>query len=82
MLLSIARAVLQHHNTDADFYVSQTDFDKGHAMYRFNMATDHDPVFEVFKRGSVHTYLRFDVAFVHMLLLEILTSNSGFLTMT
>ena len=37
-------------NTDENLDVPRTDNDKGYALYGFNMATDHDQVFEVSKR--------------------------------
>ena len=39
---------------------------QGNTMYGFNLATDHDQVFEVSKRGSVRIDLKFDVALAHM----------------
>ena len=45
-------------NTDEDLDVSRTEYDKGYTLYGFNLATDHDQVFEVSKRGSVRIYLK------------------------
>ena len=47
--------------SDEDLDVSRTEYDKGYTMYGFNLARDHDQVFEVSKRGSVRIYLKFDV---------------------
>ena len=52
-------------NTDEDLDVSRTEYDKGYTLYGFNLATDHDQVFEVTKRGSVRIDLKFDVALAH-----------------
>ena len=52
-------------NTDEDLDVSRTEYDKGYTLYGFNLATDHDQVFEVCKRSSVRIYLKFDVALAH-----------------
>ena len=52
-------------NTDEDLDVFQTEYDKGYTLYGFNLATEHDQVFEVSKRGSVRIYLKFDVALAH-----------------
>ena len=40
-------------NTDEDLDVSRTEYDKGYTLCVFNLATDHDQVFEFSKRGSV-----------------------------
>ena len=52
-------------NTDEDLDVSRTEYDKGYTLYGFNLATDHDQVFEVSTRGSVRIDLKFDVALAH-----------------
>ena len=52
-------------NTDEDLDVSRREYDKGYTLYGFNLATDHDQVFEVSKRGSVRIELKFDVALAH-----------------
>ena len=52
-------------NTGEDLDVSQTEYNKEYTLYAFNLATDHDQVFEVYKRGSVRIYLKFNVALVH-----------------
>ena len=52
-------------NTDEDLDVSRTEYNKGYTLYGFNLATDHDKVFEVSKRGSVRIDLKFDVALTH-----------------
>ena len=52
-------------NTDEDLDVSRTEYDKGYTLYGFNLATDHDQVLEVSKRGSVRIDLKFDVALAH-----------------
>ena len=52
-------------NMDEDLDVSRTEYDNGYTMYGFNMATDHDQVFAVSKRGSVRIDLKFDVALAH-----------------
>ena len=52
-------------NTDEDLVVSRTEYDKRYTMYGINLATDHDEVFEVSKRGSVRIDLKFDVALAH-----------------
>ena len=52
-------------NTDEDLDVSRTEYDKGYTLYGFNLATDHDQVFEVSKRGSLRIDLKFDVALAH-----------------
>ena len=49
-------------NTDEDLDVSQTEYDTGYTLYGFNLATNHEQVFEVSKRGSVRIDLKFDVA--------------------
>ena len=46
-------------NTDDDLDVSRTEYDKGYTLYRFNLSTYHDQVFEMSKRGSVRIYLKF-----------------------
>ena len=51
--------------TDEDLEVYRTVYDKGYIMYGFNLATDHDQVFEVSKRGCVRIDLKFDVALAH-----------------
>ena len=38
---------------------------QGYTLYGFNLATDHDQVFEVSKLGSVRIDLKFDVALAH-----------------
>ena len=40
-------------NTDEELDVFRTDYDKGYTLHGFNMATDHNHLFEVSKRGSV-----------------------------
>ena len=50
-------------NTDEDLDVSRIEYDKGYTLYGFNLATDHDQVFVVSKRGSVLIDLKFDVTF-------------------
>ena len=52
-------------NTDKNLDVSRTEYDKGYTLYGFNLATDHDHTYEVFKRGSVRICLKFDVALAH-----------------
>ena len=52
-------------NTDEDLDVSQTEYYKEYTLYRFNLATDHDQVFEVSKRGSGRIDLKFDVTLAH-----------------
>ena len=52
-------------NTDEDLDVSRTEYDNGYTLYGFNLATDHDQIFEVSKRGSVCIDLKFDVALAH-----------------
>ena len=52
-------------NTDEGLDVSRTEYDKGCTLYGFYLATDHDQVFEVFKRGSVCIDLKFYVALAH-----------------
>ena len=52
-------------NTDKDLDVFRTEYDKGYALYGFNLTTDHDQVFEVSKRGSVHIDYKFGVALTH-----------------
>ena len=52
-------------NTDEDLNLSRAEYDKGYTLYGFNLATDHDQVFEVSKRGSLCIYLKFDVALAH-----------------
>ena len=52
-------------NTDEDLGVSRAEYDKGYTLYGFNLATDHDQVFEVSKRGSVRMDLKYDVALGH-----------------
>ena len=45
--------------------MSPTEYDKGYTLYGFNLATDHDQVFEVSKLDNVRIDLKFDVAFAH-----------------
>ena len=52
-------------NTDEDLDLFRTEYDKGYTLYGFNLATDHNQIFEVSKRGSVRIYLKFDVALAH-----------------
>ena len=52
-------------NTDEDFDVSRTEYNKGFALYAFNLATDDDEVFEVSKQGSVRVDLKFASALEH-----------------
>ena len=52
-------------NKDDELEVSRTEYDKGYTLYGLNLATDHDHVFEMCKRGSVCINLKFDVALAH-----------------
>ena len=52
-------------NTDEDLDVSRTEYDKGYTLNGFNLATDHNQVFEVSKRESVRIDLKFDVALAY-----------------
>ena len=45
--------------------MSLTEYDKGFTLYIFNLATDHDQVFDVSKRVSVRINVKFDVALAH-----------------
>ena len=36
-------------NTDEELDVSRSEYDKEYTMYAFNLATDHDQVFDVSK---------------------------------
>ena len=45
--------------------MSRREYDKGYTLYRLNLATNHDQVFEMSKRGSVCIDLKFDVALAH-----------------
>ena len=52
-------------NMDKALDISRTMYNKGYTLYGFNLATGHDQVFEVSKRGSVSIDLKFDVALAH-----------------
>ena len=52
-------------NTNEDLNVSRIEYDKEYTLFGFNLETDHDLVFEVSKRGSVHIDLKFDVALAY-----------------
>ena len=52
-------------NMDEDLDVSRKEYNKEYTLYGFNLATDHDQVFEVSKRGGVRIDLKFDVALAH-----------------
>ena len=52
-------------NTDEDFDVSRTEYNKGFALYGFNLATDNDDIFELKKQGSVRIDLQFAEALEH-----------------
>ena len=54
-------------NTYEDLDVSRTEYDKGSTLYGFNLAMDHEHVFELSKRGSVCIYLKFNVTLAHTL---------------
>ena len=52
-------------NTNEDLDVFPTEYNKGYILYGFNLATVHDQVFEVSKRGSVRIHLKFVVSLAH-----------------
>ena len=55
-------------NTGEDIHVSRTEYDNGYALYGFNLATDHDQVFELSKRGRVCIDLKFGVTLAHTII--------------
>ena len=52
-------------NTDEKFDISRTEYNKGFALYGFNLATDNDDIFELKKQGSVRIDLQFAEALAH-----------------
>ena len=52
-------------NTDEDFDVSGTEYNRGFALYAFNLAIDDDEIFEVSKQGCVRVDLKFGSALEH-----------------